>query len=46
MSWVSILLAAAGAVVASSALYYVVEAVRLARGANEPEDEAQRYSSK
>ena len=38
MSWLSMLLAVAAALIAGSVLYYLVEAVRLARGANEPED--------
>jgi hypothetical protein len=38
MSWLGVLIASASIVAAGAALYYAVEAIRLARGANEPDD--------
>ena len=38
MPWLSMLLTVAAALIAGSVVYYFVEAVRLARGANDPDD--------
>jgi len=38
MPWLSMLLTVVSALIAGSVIYYFVEAVRLARGANEPDD--------
>jgi hypothetical protein len=42
MAWLSMLLTVAAALIAGSVVYYLVEAVRLARGANEPDDRTAR----
>lgn len=38
MSWLGLLITSASVVVMGAVLYYAVEAIRLARGANEPVD--------